>query len=139
MKLLKKLLDLFEPTVAAAVDPDADASERWRRFNAQKRAAGCPCGRPATRRRVMLGAAGGVMPEIWSCDECYGAEGHSGPRGEAKPFWGRIRSCGGCDLNGSGLKQCHGYSSDADGGRRVWLCPDKPPPDEAYHNPWILG
>jgi hypothetical protein len=44
------------------------AERRWRRHNQQARAAGCRCGRPATRvRRIRV--AGEVPSEIWTCAE----------------------------------------------------------------------
>jgi hypothetical protein len=55
---------------------DWAASRRWRRINEELRAAGCPCGRPATHvRRSVAGYAGSVPPEIWSCEEHINVNG----------------------------------------------------------------
>ena len=47
----------------------AEASARWRLLNAEARAAGCKCGRPATNVRRYGGTVGGVPFEVWSCEE----------------------------------------------------------------------
>lgn len=52
-----------------------DAAERWRRANAESRAAGCPtCGQPNTHVRRFRGTIGGVPAEYWTCADHVGED-----------------------------------------------------------------
>lgn len=74
-----------------------EATERWRRINAGKRAAGCPCGKPATKVRYSHGNVGAVPVEFWTCDEHYGMSAWgSGPSG-FRASWPRSKPCADCD------------------------------------------
>lgn len=71
MSWLKRLRAAF----AGDTDTDADyndreyaaARDRWLRSNAERKAAGCRCGQPATYVRRFGGTVGGVPAEYWYC------------------------------------------------------------------------
>lgn len=48
---------------------DEACARRWRQINADAKAAGCKCGRPATHVQFMVGTVGGVPAQIWSCED----------------------------------------------------------------------
>lgn len=48
------------------------AAERWLANNAERKATGCRCGRPATKVRYEYQVIGGVPAEIWTCDNHEG-------------------------------------------------------------------
>lgn len=97
MSLLKRLADALFPPRKSAADRDArevrEAEDRWRAHNAARRAAGCPCGAPASRVRYLGGNIGAVPVEVWSCDVHCGASGWSGTPGAMTPTWERSSPC----------------------------------------------
>lgn len=53
---------------------EEQASLRWAARNAEAFAAGCKCGRPATRVRLDHRVLGHVPVEYWTCDEHINTE-----------------------------------------------------------------
>lgn len=111
--------------LALALMPDstAAAEARWRAGNARKRAAGCPCGKPATEVAYDHPVVGRVPHETWTCAEHAGAEQWSGrPSGQVTewvPLWGRPAPCPSCE------GRC---SASGPIGRPLtrWYCPNGP-------------
>ena len=98
---MSRLLDWLWPPLPGTARYErkehADATQRWRQINAEKRAAGCPCGKPATRVRYNHGNVGAVPVEFWTCDEHDGMSGWSaGPSGFIA-VWPRRAPCSDCD------------------------------------------
>jgi hypothetical protein len=74
----------------------AEATERWQRINAEKRAAGCPCGKAATRVEYDGSNLGAVPVEQWTCDEHYGTASWSSGPGYFRAAWARPTQCADC-------------------------------------------
>jgi hypothetical protein len=75
--LLDRLFRRLDRTsLEAMVSEERMAEMRWRQRNAEMRAAGCPCGRPATHVQVIGGNLGSVPVEFWHCDEHAGMDGY---------------------------------------------------------------
>lgn len=94
------------------------ATLRWAQINAEKRAAGCPCGRPATEVKCDSRNTGSVPVETWTCAEHKDAAGWSGRPGEMKPMWARSSPC----------VVCTGHCARAgliNGPTHTWYCPDR--------------
>lgn len=101
-------------------DSDRAAGRRWKAINRAKRAAGCPCGRPATEVRYDHSNTGPVPVETWTCDEHVGASGWSiSPRG-ATPLWPRSSRCDTC----TGM--CSRVYNIGEDEPYQWNCPMKP-------------
>ena len=62
-----------------------EATERWRAHNAERRAAGCPCGKPATKVSYDCRNIGAVPAEFWTCDEHVGVSSWTGVPGNMRP------------------------------------------------------
>ena len=77
MSLLAAFRDVFFPPTPEQRRRDEyeAAADRGRAHNAAAKAAGCKCGRPATKVRRVFGTVGGVPCEIWSCDEHVNVNG----------------------------------------------------------------
>lgn len=75
---------------------EAQASRRWTENNARAKAAGCHCGKPATRVRLDHRNVGWVPVETWTCDEHVGVEAWFG----TTPRWTRTTRCDDCPVGG---------------------------------------
>ncbi|WP_341719850.1 hypothetical protein QQG74_09190 [Micromonospora sp. FIMYZ51] len=96
------------------VNETLQAERRWRAHNAAARAAGCPCGQPATEVRYDNRNTGSVPVETWTCADHVGAEMWSGNR----PAWGHDRQLPGVE--------CWGSSGPIGGKPNRWYHPVKP-------------
>jgi hypothetical protein len=56
---------------------EQECRDRWLKINAETKAAGCRCGKPATHVRRFGGTVGGVASEVWSCEEHQNVNGWS--------------------------------------------------------------
>lgn len=111
MKWLKKR--------TARLDPIAAADARWTEANAEKRAAGCPCGGPA-EVCDSYPTAGTVRAEFWTCYEHADADGWSQSGDDpAIPTYNRSSPCDGCGT----ARLCHGGTFDAvTNQQKAWSC-----------------
>jgi len=87
VNLLKRLLGIREPLVRTPMGlmtsaEVAAAEDRWRTKNAESRAAGCPCGEPATHV-ARLPVVGSVPFEVWSCEAHVGVNSWTHSPGDA--------------------------------------------------------
>lgn len=74
ISLLKALKTLIAHDLhALARNPVREAEARWTRNNQQARAAGCPCGAPATNVTYHPDVIGTVPAETWTCNQHAGA------------------------------------------------------------------
>lgn len=116
------------------------AEERWKKYNAEKKAAGCPCGKPATRVRIYRGVVGSVPMEQWGCDDHYDADGYQGYQLPGEPpnykfDWSRKTPCSECSEIG-GDRTCHGWGGQTGGPTEYWSCPVRPAPAVRYDRGW---
>jgi hypothetical protein len=97
------------------------AEERWRATNAAKRAAGCPCGKPATEVEYMREVVGSVPAEFWRCADHADVTSWSYTDGGAPtPYWPRSSPCGTC------VGRCSTTWKHGAGKPYQWHCPQKP-------------
>lgn len=95
-------------------NPVREAEKRWTAHNTAARAAGCPCGQPATEVRHDHRNVGNVPVETWTCTEHVGAEMWA----DGRPAWGHDRKLPGVE--------CWGTAGPIGGEPTRWFHPVKP-------------
>ncbi len=121
LELLRRLL--FPPSPQEITEREyREATRRWIAHNAASRAAGCPCGKPASKVRYRGGNVGAVKVEVWTCDEHEGVAGWRGVEGDMEPLWDRPKPCQGCQTE----LACGGTSGPIGGPPDIWRCPIRP-------------
>lgn len=119
MTIIERLADLFVPRVGSEAYERREVRAvegRWRRINAEKRAAGCRCGSPATEVRYLHGNVGSVPVEVWTCAEHVGVSAWAG----GVPCWERSSPC-----ESHTPDRCGGWGGPIGGPTTRWHCPER--------------